>query len=362
MSLVTRSSRSAPASTARALVLVAAATSLIAATYGMARFGVGLLHPVMAAERPGLAAALPAAGAAQFGSYCLAAAAASVLVPRWSRFVAAAAGAVAGAGCLGIALSTSSVWYVVSAFVAGAGGGLASPALVGLLDALVPVRLASTAQVVVNSGTSLGVVGAGVLAMVVQAPGVAWPLMACLCFATGTAVVVLASGALPVGTPPRTRDLPARRTTAVAVPLAAALGAGVLSAATWTYGPTAVVARGALDPDRVGLLWTALGVGGLAGAWIDRAVARLGPATTFSLCSVTLLVASVGVLAPAGEAWWPVVGAACFGAAYMAMSGVLILWGRLLDPQRGAALTAWLFVALALGQAAGAPLVGPLVT
>src|SRR3712207_8115160 len=73
-----------------------AGMSLIASTYGMARFGVGLLHPAMAAERPGVAGALPLAGAAQFASYCLAVGSAAFLVPRRSRIVAGAAGAAAG--------------------------------------------------------------------------------------------------------------------------------------------------------------------------------------------------------------------------------------------------------------------------
>ena len=362
--------RSLQRSSAGVVALVAAGTALVAATYGMARFGVGLLHPATAAQRPELASALGAAGAAQFGSYCLAAVVAAFLVPRRSRLVAGAAGAVAGAGCVGIALSSSPWWYVVSAFVAGAGAGLASPALVGLLDALVPARMASAAQAVVNSGTSIGVVGAGVLAGAVQSPGVAWPSMAGLCLVTGAAVV-LTSGGRPVEAPVEARAgaLPVGRPAALAsptslgLPTVAALGAGVVSAATWTYGPTAVVSRGALEADQVGLLWVALGLGGLAGAFVDRPVARLGAARTFAFCTGTLVVASVAVLAPVSDgAWSPLVGAACFGAAYMAMSGVLILWSRLLDPERGAALTAWLFVALAVGQAAGAQLLGPVVT
>lgn len=344
----------------RGAALTAFGTLLIAATYGMARFGVGLLHPAMAVERPGVAAALPSAGAAQFASYCLAAGVAALLVPRRSRVVAGVAGAVAGVGCLGLAFSTSAGWFVASAFVGGAGAGLASPALVGLLDAVVPERMASTAQAMVNSGTSVGVVGAGVLATAIAAPSLAWPVMATLCLAAATAVVVLSSGTRFIDA---SRPRSERRSPPLTLPIVSALGAGVISSAAWTYGPTAVVARGALEPDRVGLLWTAVGLGGLAGAFIDRPVSRWGPATTFLLCTTTLLVGSIAVLAPQLEGrWWPLIGAACFGAAYMAMSGVLILWSRLLDQQRGAALTAWLFIALAVGQAIGAQVLGTVFT
>lgn len=351
--------RALQSQTGRGVALTWAGMSLIASTYGMARFGVGLLHPAMAAERPGVAAALPLAGAAQFASYCLAVGSAAFLVPRRSRIVAGAAGAAAGAGCLGLAVSTSAGWFVISAFIGGAGAGLASPALVDLLDAVVPERMTGTAQAIVNAGTSVGVVGAGVLATAIAAPGVAWPLMAFLCLATATAVVLLSSGARFTGAPQGA----ARRMPTLTLPLASALGAGFISAATWTYGPTAVVARGALEPNRVGLLWMALGLGGLLGAFIHRPVSLLGPAKTFLLCTIALLATSIAVLAPHLQGrWWALIGVAGFGGAYMAMSGVLILWGRLLNAQRGAVITAWLFLALAIGQATGAQLLGPVLT
>ena len=182
----------------RGVALTAAGVLLVASTYGMARFGVGLLHPAMAVERPGVARALPSAGAAQFASYCVAAGLAGFLVPARSRAVAGAAGVAAGLGCLGLALSTSAGWFVASAYVSGAGAGLASPALVGLLDAVVPERMAGAAQAVVNSGTSVGVVMTGMLATAVTAPGAAWLLMAVACLAAGSAVVVLSSGATVV--------------------------------------------------------------------------------------------------------------------------------------------------------------------
>ncbi len=340
----------------RGALFVAAGVLLIAATYGMARFGVGLLHPAMAVEHPGVATALPSAGTAQFASYCVAAVLAAFLVPLRSRAVAGAAGVVAALGCLGLASSSSAGWFVASAYVSGAGAGLASPALVGLLDAVVPERMAATAQAVVNSGTSVGVVVTGVLATAITSPGPAWLVMAGVCAAAAAAVVALSSGARLVA-PTAEPSRPDR--TSLAVPLALASGAGVASAAVWTFGPTAVVGRGALQPGQVGLLWAALGLGGLTGAFVAGPVSRYGPTRAFLLCTAALVVGSAAVLAPHdGGATLPLAGAACFGAAYMSLSGVLILWGRLVDPRDGAAATAWLFIALAVGQAVGAQALG----
>ena len=120
-----------------------------------------------------------------------------------------------------------------------------------------------------------------------------------------------------------------------------------------------MVARHALAPDRIGLLWLALGVGGLAGALVHRLVARWDPLRAFWGCAALMVAGSAGVLAPGPEGpWWALLGAAGFGAAYTSLSGVLILWGRLLDPARGARVTAWLFITLAVGQAGGSALLG----
>ena len=45
---------------------------------------------------------------------------------------------------------------------------------------------------------------------------------------------------------------------------------------------------------------------------------------------------------------------ACFGAGYMCLSGVLILWAREVWPAAAGRGTSVLFVALAVGQAVGA--------
>jgi predicted MFS family arabinose efflux permease len=45
---------------------------------------------------------------------------------------------------------------------------------------------------------------------------------------------------------------------------------------------------------------------------------------------------------------------ACFGAGYMCLSGVLILWARDVWPEAAGRGTSVLFVALAVGQAVGA--------
>ena len=163
--------------------------------------------------------------------------------------------------------------------------------------------LTGASQAVVNAGTSLGVIGTGVLATTVAAPVVAWSVMAVLCLVSAMAVVTLSRGARsPDPAPPRGDH----RLPALTWPILSALGAGAISSAAWTYGPTVVVAREALPADRIGLLWAALGLGGLAGALVHRPVARWGPGRAFLVCTALLVAGSILVLAPVlAGAWWP---------------------------------------------------------
>ncbi|HXD28074.1 MAG TPA: MFS transporter, partial [Arthrobacter sp.] len=249
----------------RGLGIAAAGMLLIATTYGMARFGVGLFAPYLAAQRPELVGVLGAAAAAQFTAYSLAAALSIRWADRHPRWGLALAGATATIGCAGIAAATEPGAFITAVLVAGLGGGFASPALVPVMDAVVAPEAAATAQSVVNAGTAVGVIGAGGVAFTASTIGPAWLLMALACAATGAALwLQLREQAnlrpVPAAGMPPALSSGAWRT--LAIPAAAALVAGVGSSLTWTFGPLLVTSSGTVDADRLGWLWVAVGLGG----------------------------------------------------------------------------------------------------
>ncbi|PRZ17862.1 MFS transporter [Nesterenkonia sandarakina] len=346
---------------------------LIAATYGMARFGVGLFAPRLAAERPDLAEVLGWAAAAQFIAYSVAAVVAARLVDRRPRVGLVLAGATATLGSLGVAVASEPIFFVASVVIAGMGGGFASPALVPVIDAVVALRARATAQSVVNTGTGVGVIGAGLVAFLAPSAGSAWVVMAGLSAAAAAAVLLplrghselggqvggRAGGASTRGERSSSGSVasmaarPAWRK--LAVPGAAAVVAGAGSALIWTFGPLLVTDSGVVAADQVGWLWIALGAGGLLGTFTGVLVTRVGEHAGFSVTAGLLALAS-GVLAWAlvtesGPAAYASM--AIFGAGYMALSGVLILWARQVWPDHAGAGTSLLFIALATGQAVG---------
>lgn len=287
---------------------------LIAATYGMARFGVGLFAPRLAQERPELIEVLGAAAAAQF---------------------------------------------------------LASPALVPVIDAVVARGARATAQSVVNTGTGVGVIGAGLVAFSAPSVGSAWVVMAGLSAAAAAAVILPLRGRTDLGAAARTgggsqpgvgegSDRQASTTARLTwrkllLPGTAAVVVGAGSALIWTFGPLLASDSGVVAAAQVGWLWIALGAGGLLGSFTGVLVTRLGEPAGFGVTAGVLAVAS-GVLA------WALLGdsgaaayasMAIFGAGYMALSGVLILSARRVWPGHAGAGTSVLFIALATGQAVG---------
>ncbi|WP_130013483.1 MFS transporter [Serinicoccus sediminis] len=355
--------------------LVAAGVALIASTYGMARFGVGLMHPQMVQARPGLDGALRAAGTAQFASYCLAVLVGGRLAATRPRGVVVAAGLSAGVGALGLVLAHSVPAFTAAAFLAGAGAGLASPALVPLLDRAVPTRQAGLSQAAVNSGTALGLLAMGAVVLLTAAVVTPWLLVAAVCAGAGLTVRVLAGPSGPAGR--RRGDAgdvgDAGETGEVAVPVGGAVVVGhqrmvlpwvlaaltgAVSAYVWTYGPSVVVRATGLGTDRIGWLWVTVGAGGLLGVLTSRLVDLTSPLRAV-LLTAGAVVAATGAVASTTVLGVAVGALALFGAAYMALSGTLILWGRELRPQDGGRATAWLFLALAVGQAVGAALLDP---
>jgi predicted MFS family arabinose efflux permease len=344
------------------LGVAAAGMLLIAATYGMARFGVGLFAPLLALQRPELTEVLGWAAAAQFTSYSLAALAAAWFVDRAPRVGLLFAGATAAVGCLGVAVTPSPAMFVVAVFIGGMGGGFASPALVPVIDAAVSPRTSATAQSLVNSGTAVGVIGAGLVASAAASVGSAWLLMGLACAATAVAAWYSARSRRDLGVTahaaagPTPRPQVRRGTWRVlAIPGVAAVIAGAGSALIWTFGPLLLTEAGSVAPERAGWLWIALGLGGFLGVLTGALVQRLGIRGGWCFFAGALALASAGVAVSVatGSAWIAYASMAVFGAGYMSLSGALILWARNVWPTSAGAGTSMLFIALATGQALG---------
>jgi predicted MFS family arabinose efflux permease len=336
---------------------------VIASAYGMARFGVGLFAPRLLADRTTLGGVLGWAGAAQFTSYCLAAALAARFVDRYPRPVLLLAGTTAVIGCAGVAWATNPAVFLAAATVGGMSGGLASAALVPIIDGAVAPHRSATVQSIANSGSAAGLIGAGLIALLPVGVEVAWLLMALF---SGTVATLCwrasrtrsGEAALPHDRPAGSARLAIR--SALALPGVSAAIAGAGSALVWSFGPLLVTDAGALDAASTGTLWIAAGVGGLSAILTGKIAERWGVEGAWCGLAVTTAAAIMllGVALTTASGLLAIAAMIVFGGAYISLTGVLILWARRVAPGTAGAATSILFIAFTLGQAAGSALFG----
>jgi len=140
--------------------MVVSGMALIAATYGLARFGYGLFLPRFTETFQMGSATAGFIQAGSFLSFCLAAVLALRLAAR-PRLVVMCAGATAALGSMGVAVAPDVVVLAVSVVLAGAGAGFATPGLVTFIERNIAPARQESAQTIVNAGTGAGIVVSG---------------------------------------------------------------------------------------------------------------------------------------------------------------------------------------------------------
>lgn len=346
--------------------LAMAGLSLIAVCYGLARFAYGLFVPVWRMEFGFDSATAGAIASSSYVGYCVAIVVATIATARWGAHpVAVTAGVTAALGTGLIAAAPNAGVLAVGVVVAGSSTGLASPPLADAVAHWVAADRTDRVQTVINAGTGLGVMVSGPVALLADQ---SWRIAWCAFALAAVAVTVWTAVAVPqhnrsgpASDLPWRTLLPTRWLPAGAVRLLAAAAAmGVGSSAVWTFGRDLVVTTG-VSPTTSTVMWIVLGGAGLLGALTGDLAARAGLDRAWIAAMLALAAATAGLAVAAGS--HPVIfsAAAIFGAVYIALTGVLLLWGIRVYPDRPAFGVGAAFLLIAVGQALGAPLLGLLI-
>jgi len=340
--------------------------ALVAISYGLARFAFGLFVPPIRTELELAPDVIGIIGALPLISFLLATVVAPFAANRLgARNTAALSGGLGAAGLALISQASGALSLGAGVFACGICTGLMMPALTAAMQALVERSLHGRVSAVMNAGTSIGVA--------VAVPAVLF-LAGAWRFAYGSFAVLAGIGAVAAWyvIPSVSRITPANA--AAAPPISAlqwsrllrlslfAFVMGFVSSAYWIFAPDLVVALGALPPSATGWLWLAVGIAGLGGAVVADLADRNNPPITQALM-LMMLSASLALLAASpGQLVLAVFSALVFGLAYMSLTGLYLMTGIRLLPGRLSMGPVLPFMAVALGQAAGSPVVGMLAS
>jgi predicted MFS family arabinose efflux permease len=326
----------------RPLRLATAGAGLVGVSFGMARYGYGLLLPDI---RRGFGlgpALLGLIGTGSYAGYL----AATALTGRFSaragaRRTAIAGGLLAAAGMAGAGLAPTPAAFAAAIVLAGTSAALCYVPFADAARAIEP-KLRPRVLAAINCGTGYGV---AIAAPVAIAAGTAWR-GAWLAFAALALVATAWAARVLPNPPPReprgggSEHSGHRRLGRRALPLLAGgvvLGAG--SSAYWTFAVAHVVDSGSLTATGSRTFLAVAGVAGVLATGTGDLMRVLGPARAYRLL-VALEAAGIALLAVTPTPAGAFASAVLFGAAYNAAVGVQAIWGTELAATPSAGLSA----------------------
>ncbi|NVF15620.1 MFS transporter [Vreelandella maris] len=339
--------------------------ALVAISYGLARFAFGLFVPSISAELALTPYLIGVIGALPFISFVLATLVAPLAAHRLgARNLAVLSSGFGVAGLGLISQASDALSLGVGVFVCGICTGLMMPALTAAMQALVSRTMHGRVSSIMNAGTSVGIIVAvPTVVFLSDAWRLTYALFAVLtgmgvvaawCFIPSVSRVTPANAAPP---PPITR-LQWSRLTRLSL---FAFAMGFVSSPYWLFAPDLVVTLGALPPGHTGWLWFAVGIAGLGGAVVSDLADRNNPPITQALMLMMLSSSLVLLAASPSQLALAMFSAMVFGLAYMSLTGLYLMTGIRLLPGRLSMGPVLPFMACALGQAVGSPVVGVLV-
>ena len=340
---------------------MSAGVGVVAVSYGLARYGYGLLLPDMRNAFGLSSAALGLIASTAYASYLLAVASAGALSARHGpRLAVVAGGILAVVGMIVIALAPSGPVLAAGVFIAGASGGLVFPPFADVVADLFEHRTRSRAMATISSGTGWGVVAAVPIALLA---GDEWRVAWFAFTALAVLATLWAARAVPnIAGPRRTGDAGRLQASWFVCPrsgplLAGALLIGLAASVYWTFAVDLADQAG-LGRDWARLLLGVVGTASLAGSMGGDLLERFGGRAALVLTAL-LMATALALLASAASGWLgAVLSAAGFGAAYSLIVALQTIWSaRVFADRPAVGLGAVMFV-LSVGLLAGPPVAG----
>ncbi|MGY4688832.1 MFS transporter [Salibacterium sp. K-3] len=344
--------------------LVPPGITMIAVAYGLARFSYGLLLPNISTDLEMNPSTSGIISSLFYFSYCFAIVFATVYTTeRGPRGMVLATGASAFLGLLIMAFSPN-VWLLgTGVLLAGASTGFVSPPYGAAISLWLQEKLQGKANTWINSGTSLGLAFSGTGAVVLASE---WRLTYLIYAAIALAALVWNAKAVPpLGENPSVqfeKGTFSFRGVEGAVPLIiCSIVLGISTSAFWTFSVDFIASTNMYSSEAQSSFWIIIGAFGILGGFSGSLIEKLG--LPFAYKWASFVIGTASLLLALFPSQWPLayLSAALFGASYIFITGVLMVWGIRVFISNASLGIGTPFLLLAVGQVAGSSAAGVLI-
>lgn len=341
--------------------LVLPGITMIAVTYGLARFSFGLLLPgineslEMSEFVSGMISSL------FYLAYCFTIILSTVITSKEGpRRMIISAGLSAFVGLLLMSIAPNEWVLALGVLLAGGSTGLVSPPYGAAISLWIKEDKQGRANTWINSGTSFGIVLTGVGAILL-APN--WR-MTYLIYAILTFLILIWNfRAIPkVGESPRLTfkkgNLSIRGVKGATPLILASLTLGISTAAFWTFSRTFIEVAGDYSDWQLSGFWIIIGLFGVLGGFSGSLIEKEGLSLAYKLGSLSIASSSIILSIAPGNLLMTYFSAGIFGCSYIFLTGVLLVWGIRVFITNASLGIGVPFLLLAVGQVIGSLLAG----
>jgi predicted MFS family arabinose efflux permease len=334
--------------------------ALVAATFGLARYGYGLLVPEMRSSFGLDGTALGLLASSAYAAYLIATVATITVVDRLGpRSCAVLAGALATAGMALVARASSLPMLTLGIVVAGASSGLALPPFADLVARHVEADRRGGALAAISSGTGWGVALAAPVAL---ALGSDWRATWLVFAGAAATVCVLVRVLVPSGKPARRQ----RAASGLSVAwflcsrsrplLLSAFLVGLSASVYWTFAPEIV--QSAQSATHARWLFIIVGISSIGGSFADGVLRRTGTVGGFRICGALIAASLLLVAVAAHETPLVITSGLMFGVAFNLIVAIQVIWSGQVFASRPSAGLAATMLMFGGGQILGPTLAG----
>lgn len=334
--------------------------SMVATSYGLARYAYGLFLPAFRNDLELTDAQLALIGSASYGSYFVASILAIGLSKRLPpRLSIGLGGLLASAGMLGVAYSSTAHHLLIAVSIAGVSPCLAYMPMSTLVASYIEASRQQRVYSFINSGTSLGVLLSGPIAIWFSQ---AWPTAWVLFAVFGLAATVFALAVVPATAASTSSGSGAFRLADLTIPGSLGLQlftfvCGSAISVYWTFSADLVSQGQPVGGQFERVFWMFVGVSGFVGAAAGHIVRAVGLHMSTRIFLMAVAVA-VGILPLMKGPVAVLASGSLFGAGFILLSAAMGMWAMELykaNPTAGFGLT---FLTLSAGQFVGPMAVG----